>query len=178
MRQCLWRHSAQNPAPEQVDQNFPDLNLVPAWLIHKHMVLWKTGEKKWPTAHPPSKLGFPAVAPRTRHQPWLVPESPGSVKVWASRDSHSDGDGLSWADFKGLLFLSITQAFKSNTEANKTHVIPRRSSLFLKNTGTEGCVPKTGTPDVRVTISGAQAGTAGHTPAANENLSSRLKIHF
>lgn len=52
--------------------------------------------------------------------------------------------------------------------------------MLLKNTGTKGSVPMTGTPDVSVTTSGAQAGTAGCTPASqpkpkltHNNLSTR-----
>lgn len=53
----------------------------------------------------------------------------------------------------------------SNTKAKQRNVLLKSSPFLLKSTSTEGSWPMTGTPDVSATTSGAQAETAGCTPA-------------
>ena len=83
-----------------------------------------------------------------------------------------------WSPCKELSNERNAIIAKGDTKANKKSVIPSRSPMLLNNTGTKGSVPMTGTPDVSVTTSGAQAGTAGCTPASQPKPKLRHKIHF
>lgn len=75
---------------------------------------------------------------------------------------------LVMSEFKVFaLFSPITNKCLSNIKANKRNVVPRSSPFLLKNPATRSSVPTSGTPDVSVTTSGVQAGTARCTPASH-----------
>lgn len=82
------------------------------------------------------------------HHLLLITKSPDSVKMETSHDSYGTGDSLPspWPNLSGLLFFPNTNKLLSNIKANKRMVVPRSSPFLLKNLGTKGSVPMTGTP--------------------------------
>lgn len=66
----------------------------------------------------------------------------------ASHDSYDASDSLPspWPNLRGLLFFSNTNKLLCDIKANKRTVVPRSSpEVLLKNLGTKGSVPMTGT---------------------------------
>lgn len=108
--------------------------------------------------------------PRPSHRLLLVTKSLDSVKMGASHDSYGASDSLPspWPNLRGLLFFfSNTNKLLRNIKANKRTVVPRSSpEVLLKNLGTKGSVPTTGTPLLGLSRDGAGGWTAGYTPAS------------